>query len=72
MERGRYGGIGAAVGRYSLTEDEVSLAVEAEKKIKEISPKKYWDEDILRIQNEGRRYLLEQKKELIEHGEKEI
>ena len=60
---------GAGAGRYSLTEEKAEAVLEAEKKLKKMARKVYWDEDILRIQNESRRYLAEQGKKMTENGE---
>ena len=60
-----------AAGRCSLTENDEASALEAEKKIQKLMPKLYWDEDILRIQNESRRYLAEQQEEVKKNGEEE-
>ena len=52
-----------------MTEEKEGAALEAAEKIKKIARKVYWDEDILRIQNESRRYLAEQGKKMTENGE---
>ena len=52
-----------------MTEEKAEAVLEAEKKLKKMARKVYWDEDILRIQNESWRYLAEQGKKMTENGE---